>query len=487
MKGSKINLRKVFPYIIAISILLELAIILFFINRESYYTMIAGMVAVPTMWIVLYYLFNSLESSIITSMFCIPLLPLVGYLMLRMGLLNFQWIFYIAFYTLSLIAMINNGLFNKISVYGIKYKTKVLRIILFCFFLINIIFAFNKVLSLQIVLLSVIPFSLYFYIAKCIVIDDKKEFLDKLIYFISLSFIMSAIPDTLLYFISMINGVVGVKGYGPLTGNYIMAYIIPTFIIVINKWNNQKGFKSKWAYLTLISVLVMSCQFSRGVLITFSAVMVVFLVFNISNWKKYIPITIIVISVLSFNVMERPDKVGEDFVTQINQEVTKDEDDEMIDLGTEQGSLLQRVLNSQSSTRRAIWKASIDISKDYPITGVGIGNLKYYFDDYTQGKKGYTDAHNLFLNLSSELGLIFSLVSLILIIYIILFEFVNFFRTKDKILRGKRMSLFTICGAILIYGNLTGISLQLTTEVYGFSTIFLFIYLLFYRDMLEIV
>ncbi|MEK7452794.1 MAG: O-antigen ligase family protein [Patescibacteria group bacterium] len=78
-------------------------------------------------------------------------------------------------------------------------------------------------------------------------------------------------------------------------------------------------------------------------------------------------------------------------------------------------------LSDISNTGRIqIWKTSIDIFLDNPIFGVGLGNLPIFFDP-TTSVKSPINAHNTYLDILSELGLIGFLLFIGFFIYSFIF------------------------------------------------------------------
>lgn len=76
-------------------------------------------------------------------------------------------------------------------------------------------------------------------------------------------------------------------------------------------------------------------------------------------------------------------------------------------------------------SRMGIWRASFNSILKHPILGVGIGNYPVVLgEDISMGKKG-ASAHNLYLDVASEMGLL-SLVVLLLIFWQILKKSIHF-------------------------------------------------------------
>jgi O-antigen ligase len=77
--------------------------------------------------------------------------------------------------------------------------------------------------------------------------------------------------------------------------------------------------------------------------------------------------------------------------------------------------------------RIGIWETSLGVFKDAPFWGVGLGNLPIFFDPVASVKSPI-NAHNTYLDIASELGL----VGLIIFFIIIFYTFKNLSFKKDK-------------------------------------------------------
>ncbi|MDB1941308.1 hypothetical protein PMY49_11185, partial [Clostridium tertium] len=104
---NRIDKKQVIIYLITL-VLLEGILISLLWGSEAKLTLMLGMLSIPFAELVVFLMFSSLEKCIMAIAFSIPLLPLSGYVLLRIGLLDYQWIFYTVFYIISLIALIKN-------------------------------------------------------------------------------------------------------------------------------------------------------------------------------------------------------------------------------------------------------------------------------------------------------------------------------------------------------------------------------------------
>ncbi|WP_289127832.1 O-antigen ligase [uncultured Clostridium sp.] len=474
-----------YKWLILFGIIIEAVFLGVMWGSEAKLTTLIGALMIPAVIIILVYMAKSLENTLITVAFTIPLLPLIGYVMLRLNLLNLQWVAYVLYYIVVAALLIKNGLLKKLDGKNIKVKDKYLRIALMILLVVNIFFAFNKGLSLMIVLLSFVPFILYTYILRALNYKNKGEFLNKILIALSLGCIFSSIPDILYFFMTWAQGDKNIRIFGPLGSNFILIYDLLILIIILAKWANIKGIKNIWCWLAVAMSFIISMQLSRGAWISFMLIFLMFLIFNISNWKRYIAIILVFGSMLTYNVFQRPDVANDSNLHEVQEIITGNAHESKLESNSAFSDIIKKVLESQSKTRQILWKAGIDITADYPYTGVGIGNFKYFYQEYSGSERPYSDAHNIFLNMSTELGVPFMILGMILLVIVGLTSLINYFKNKDNRLKKSYLALMTIAGIVLVYGNLTGIAFQTTNEIYSFTPTFIFTFILLYRDYIE--
>lgn len=91
--------------------------------------------------------------------------------------------------------------------------------------------------------------------------------------------------------------------------------------------------------------------------------------------------------------------------------------------------------DTSNADRIRIWKSCINMAKDYPIVGVGLGNFKKVYDEQgyrlPETKQDLVHSHNNFMQLWVESGLIGVLSFLVLTMYILLANFMDWMKTKD--------------------------------------------------------
>jgi O-antigen ligase len=481
----KLNLDKSKFAYIGICIVLELMFFIAMRNSDAKLTLILGVIGIPCVLGLINFMFLSLERAILAIGFLIPMLPISGYVMIRLGLLHIQWVMHAGFYIISAIALIKNGLLKSIKKENIVIKNKIIRSILLILLIISSILAFDKLLSFKIILLSFIPFGLYILILKSIEVRDKKKFLNDVLFAVCLGCIVSSIPDILYFFMTWMGGNKYIRIFGPIGSNFILIYDLIILPILIAKWINEKAIKSVWTILVLSMCFIMSMQLSRGAWINFIAIFVIYLIFDVKNWKKYLPLLLVFGAILTYNVIDRPDVKSDSSLQEIQGVIVGHKVPD-VDLG-ERGpnKLLRKLIESQSKSRQIIWESAIGMTKDHPYTGVGIGNFKYFFQEYSGSPREYSDAHSVIFNMSSELGVPFTVLSIILTITIGIRALINYFRCKNRRVKVNNIAIMCMITVFILYGNLTGISFQTTSEIYSFTPTFIILFGLFYVDYVE--
>ena len=474
--------NKKYLYII-IGLFLELLSFMLLGGSEAKLTFIACLVSIPVGLIMIWYMEKSYENTILVTNFIIFSLPLGGYVFLRLGILDKQWIFYLVFYIGAFLLLVKNGLFSRINKETNIMKNKYLRLVLLILLLLNILFAFDKQLSFMILSLSFIPFILLFFVIRSSHFNNRKDFYNKILHSIVLGTLISVMPDFLFYIFSLVIRT-KIRIYGPLGSNAILAYSLIIFVITLSKWVKEKGIKNIWTLYIIGFILTLGIQESRGSLIVIFAIFMLYMIFNIGNWKKYTIVFLMIGFMGTFNVIARPDVSNPNVVNEMQDILNSKVDNDTGENKSKIQQLIIKVIEPQSKTRQIIWKTSLEITNDYKLTGVGIGNYKYFYKEYSGTERGYIDSHNILLNLSSELGIPFMIISLILMIKIGIDAMLGYFKNKGN-RRITYLSLGVALVTFFLYGNLTGIALNFTGEVYSFSSTFIIIFILFYEDYIE--
>jgi O-antigen ligase len=114
--------------------------------------------------------------------------------------------------------------------------------------------------------------------------------------------------------------------------------------------------------------------------------------------------------------------------------------------------------------RQYLWKSALNIVKDYPVLGIGVGNLKFVSPDYISkidGKENWRrsilikhaaqSSHNMYLDVGAETGIIGLIIFVLMLIKIISVyrQHLNF---PDKNIRNLAHILFYLTIAISIRG-----------------------------------
>lgn len=470
---------------IAICVILEVVLFLLLGGKAGLFTTILGIFSIPICIVLVNLMLISLENSILIFTFLVPMIPIVGYLMNRAKMLDYQWIVYTIFYIGTFLIMVKHKVFKNINKNKLVIKNKIIKGLLIILLIINIIFAYNKQLSFMIVTLSFLPFIIFFFIIGSINLNDRNRFYEKILISFVLGCIISSAPDILQFILTWIKGNKNIRLFGPLGSNFMLSYVLLAYVLVLNKWVKEKGWKNIWTIIVVAMSFIISMQMSRGALLSFIAIFIAYLIFDIKNWKKYIVVFLAFGSILSYNVFSRSDVANDESIKELQDIIVTDNPDRKNLEDMQIGGVLAEIIKSQSKTRQILWETGILLTNDYKYTGVGAGNFKYFFDEYSGTNKGYSDAHNILLNMSSELGLPFMILSLLLIIIITIESLIKFFLERDKRIKLNYLSLVIIMGVILLYGNLTGMNFYNINQIYSFTPTFMILFVLFYRDNIK--
>lgn len=457
-------------YYLLITIAAEVIIIaVSIINRDKLFMLVGSVVILFAMVIVIN-MMKSLESSIYTFIFAVPLLPLSGYISLLLKIIDYQWIFYIGFYSAFLISLYKNRAYIRFK--NIEAKNYIYVILIILSFA-NIFFAYDKRLSFTIIIFGFVPFTMFFaFLYKLDLQKDKEIFLDNLIISLLLGVLASGIPDFCKFIYANMHNMYVIHLTGPLGSNFIIAYSLMVYPILLISYNTVKNHKLKNIYLIMIILqnIIFAIQRSRGLLITLIFLGTFLIVFNKKKYRYYLLIFGLILPIITHNVYLRND---------ITRFKTK--------YSTTENISVNEIVYDQMSTRIPIWEAAINIIKDYPITGVGNGNFGYYFKKYVKGNiRSYSDAHNFVLTLASEEGIIFTFVLMLYLIYICVDcckSMIIYKRNYYMYL--KYLGLLAGAFSYFIYANITGAALQHANEVHSYTPTFLLIFMIYYYNTIK--
>ena len=359
-------------------------------------------------------------------------------------LLDFQrvWPEYLLTFFLILIILINN---IKVT----QYKYTNILIIWAIFTLLSTLFSTDIYRSFLIFPIAFInPFLCYLitikFYKKHFKVNDSliiNNLIIGLIIFNTIGLILFTMSGGFIYFLSADFFFVR-SSMGILLGNagiQIISLFIPLLLFSQNSILKYSLFS-----LILFSLIIGS---SRGNYIVIS-VAIIFYYFDIIKKKrssiiKATSILILIISLINSFFPEYVEFISERFKFK------------------KEGSIIDE------AERGEIWSNSIELIKKYPISGIGLGNY-HLFDS-----SGFSDAHNLFLSITTETGI------LNIFLFIILIFKVFFSRVKSLNHRYLKFGLFIFLLSSLtgnqffiVSGFVTGISAVLFAIFLALDTIF---------------
>jgi O-antigen ligase len=182
-------------------------------------------------------------------------------------------------------------------------------------------------------------------------------------------------PDTLAPMGNYFRAV-GFNGFYLTFAGFIMSVFIVSFCISF-----QSGIaKDRWKYIlvALASIIAVIGTFARSIWLSFAVVIPIFGIVKGKRIGSFVISTFLAIAVLCF-----------------------------IFVPTIRDRAYSSIVPSENQTRLNLWKTSINISKDFPLTGIGEDNFDYYFGRYKI--EGYYDVtvhpHNDYLTILVSSGI----------------------------------------------------------------------------------
>ncbi len=275
-------------------------------------------------------------------------------------------------------------------------------------------------------------FILYFFIRNNI--PDKIELKSFIKIFYLTSFIVSLY--TLIQYYGYDPYLKGVAGLSSTIGqkNWISNYLAMIFPIIFSFFLLEKSKRNKNAYFIVLSVVyttLMICQ-SRGIWISISltAILAIYIIFKFNllkvfkenkRWLVLLLVTFLIITV----IYSTDNPLNKSAIT-----VTE----RAISTFDEQGSSLY--------ARLLMWRTTLEMIKDKPIFGTGIGTFRMnyleYQAQYLKKNPNYLqyylkagEAHNEYLQMWAELGII-GLGLFLSIFYFIFHTVFNFYRRNKN-------------------------------------------------------
>ncbi|WP_298838931.1 O-antigen ligase family protein [Clostridium sp.] len=306
-----------------------------------------------------------------------PIIPMVLYIMHRLNLAEVGQVVYIVYFVVYLIMMIfenKKGEFDFSRLTRKHKKISILYGILLILAVISSIRSIHVLEASKLVLLSMVTMMTYSIGMLCYKENNKDLYKDILLY-LCIGVTLSSIPDIIVTVYNLI-----VRGnnqhlYGVLGSNFMLGYTIMVmpFILLYATNKGLSGSHNKiYKLLLLIQIINFATQKSRGILLTLAICFLFSIIIDKKNWKKYVLISIVVFSCMTYNVMHRWDV--ENIVDGIN--ITTPGG-----IATSNAKIWDRLIN-QAKDRRPIWALAFGMIKDHLYFGVGPGHFKYYYLQY---------------------------------------------------------------------------------------------------------
>ncbi|MCY6958623.1 O-antigen ligase family protein [Clostridium brassicae] len=471
-------LKKYMYIILSLYILCEVAIFIK-IGRSNVF-MFASTIFV-TLFIIcsIILCFKNFETTIKMYILSVPLIPLILYIFFRLKMTwigtSMYWLYFLIFIINAYKAFQNNKLdFSKISLKNGRYKKVVLvYLVLIVLSFISAMLSIHKLESLNMMgvsLVSMAVISLLILSYK----DTDKEFVKDIIAYLCGGVALSSIPDIIVALYTIIFQGKNQHLYGVLGSNFMLGYtiIVLPFILLfaINKDICPK-YNKIFKLLLIIETVNLCTQMSRGILVAVFICFFLTIILDRKNFIKYLLVAAIIFSGLGYNIMHRWE------LNEIRQEI------EVEGIGgVVQGpGFLKQVLD-QTKSRRPIWIVAFRMIGDNPYFGVGPGQFKNNYLDYG-GKptRMYIDAHNIVLNVATEMGVIFTVIFFIACLFPFFKSLIHGWKYK-KTMGVLYPSLIGI-SALFAYGNITGQAFM--TSTYPVSIVPAFVFVMTYTIMIK--
>jgi O-antigen ligase len=342
---------------------------------------------------------------------------------------------------------------------SLKKTNLSLPLILFSLFLVLSLFLSNsKIISLQELIIFLSYIILFFLVINHVF--SKNDFNGFIYLFFILSFIVSAYTliqyygfDPYLGDLGKLTSTIGQK-------NWISNYLAIVFPLVFSYFVLEKNKNNKRLYFVLLAIIyttLLICQ-SRGIWISIVLTIIFALliiykyklisVFK-SNKKWLIALLIVFLVITTIYSTENP--LNKSRLTVAERAL----------------STLEMSTDTSINARFLMWKVAIEMFKDNPFFGLGIGTFKYHYLDYqaeyllsnpnyikNAGKAA--EAHNEYLQMAAEIGIIG--LGIFLTIFVLLYkEFWLFFKQEEDLQK-----------KIIAWGMLLGITCFLLHSLFTF-------------------
>ncbi|MCY6483571.1 O-antigen ligase family protein [Clostridium aestuarii] len=401
----------------------------------------------------LFLCFKDFRTTIKIYILSIPIIPIILYIFFR---LNMSWIgngvywIYLAVFVINGVkALRKNELdFSKISIKRGKYRIYgIVSLILIGLAIISSGLSINKLESFSLIGVSLISM----VIVSAFILSYKNmdmNFIKTIIAYLCIGVAISSIPDIVVATYSLIFSGKNQHLYGVLGSNFMLGYTIMVLPFILLYAVNKKvctKYNSLFKLLLLIEIINLSTQMSRGIVIAVFICFIFVMMLDKKNFIKYVLVGAVVFSCLGYNVTHRWE------FNEIRHEIKIDGIEGIVG----EGKGIFKKLMEQTKSRRPIWTIALGMVNDKPYFGVGPGQFKNYYLQYGgKPSRMYIDAHNIILNVATEVGLIFTLVLFALSVSIFIKSFV--FGWKNKKYRHILFPGAIGMVALFLYGNITG-------------------------------
>ena len=163
-----------------------------------------------------------------------------------------------------------------------------------------------------------------------------------------------------------------------LAGYLVISISLALGLFLFNKGNLQK--RLPFLFLIILPLICLILAKSRGGLLSLMAALFVLILAALNRKKRWILVTL---SLLVILLLFTPNPMMK----------------RLIHIGEEDPHAYERLL---------VWRATLDIIKDYPLFGTGLGTFRDYYPQYKPqiGFRTAGFAHNEYLQYGAELGLI---------------------------------------------------------------------------------
>ncbi len=282
--------------------------------------------------------------------------------------------------------------------------------------------------------LHFISYTIIFFVALNFV-KSEKEFNALIKIFFITSFFIS------LYTLIQYYGLDPYYGHlGKLTStigqkNWISNYLAMIFPIGFSYFLLENKKNIKYIYLTLLAVLyttLLICQ-SRGIWIsiTLTLIFAFIIIFryklgNIFRKNKKWLITLFIVFLIITVIYSTENPLNKSRLTVTERALTT----------------FEVTRDPSINTRFLIWGTTIEMFKDNPIFGLGIGTFKYHYldyqaeylvnhSDYIKNSGKAAEAHNEYLQMAAEIGIV-GLAVFLVIIFLFYFTIYQYFESNTK-------------------------------------------------------